>query len=203
MSTSTFAETHNLIAFLEKPTEIDGFEQIVDFLNANLIKYALTVSPTIYTSCTKQFWTSIKVETINKDVRLQALVDGKKVIINEASIRRDLRLDDAEGTACLPNAVIFEELARIGEKEEQSEKVVEKEVSTADPVTSAGEVVTTADVEVSAALTTTTTIVDELTLAQTLIEIKTAKPKMVEPERPLKRKEQIMIDEQIARDLEA
>nr|GFB58757.1 hypothetical protein [Tanacetum cinerariifolium] len=43
-----------------------------------------------------------------------ALVDGKKVIVNEASIRRGLRLDDAEGTACLPNAAIFEELTRMG-----------------------------------------------------------------------------------------
>nr|GEY57912.1 putative ribonuclease H-like domain-containing protein [Tanacetum cinerariifolium] len=42
--------------------------------------------------------------------------DGKKIIITEASIRRDLRLDDAEGTACLPNAAIFEELARMGAK---------------------------------------------------------------------------------------
>nr|GEV87612.1 hypothetical protein [Tanacetum cinerariifolium] len=37
------------------------------------------------------------------------------------------------------------------------EKIVEKEVSTADPVTTAGEVVTVANVEVSAALTTVTT----------------------------------------------
>nr|GFC91633.1 hypothetical protein [Tanacetum cinerariifolium] len=59
------------------------------------------------------FWTSVKVKTVNDDVRLQALVDGKKVIVNEASIRRDLRLDDAEGTACLPNAAIFEDLARM------------------------------------------------------------------------------------------
>nr|GEW95312.1 hypothetical protein [Tanacetum cinerariifolium] len=77
--------------------ESDGFEQIVNFLNANPIKFALIVSPTIYTSCIKQFWTSIKVKTVNEDVRLQALVDGKKVIINEASIRRDLRLGDTEG----------------------------------------------------------------------------------------------------------
>nr|GEU32142.1 hypothetical protein [Tanacetum cinerariifolium] len=42
--------------------------------------------------------------------------DGKKIIITEASIRRDLRLDDVEGTACLPNAAIFEELARMGAK---------------------------------------------------------------------------------------
>nr|GEV40873.1 putative reverse transcriptase, RNA-dependent DNA polymerase, Gag-polypeptide of LTR copia-type [Tanacetum cinerariifolium] len=37
----------------------------------------------------------------------------KKVVVNEASIRRDLRLNDAERTACLPNAAIFEELARM------------------------------------------------------------------------------------------
>nr|GEU45496.1 hypothetical protein [Tanacetum cinerariifolium] len=237
------------------------------------------MSPTIYTSCIKQFYTSVKVKTINEDFRLQALVDGKKVILNEASIRRDLRLDDAEGTACLPNAAIFEELARmrvlfleqinanqaakikklkkrvkklegmknkrtyglkrfykvglsarvesskeeeglddqedaskhgrIAEidvdddhsfinksaqdqgrmnkedlfgvndldgnevvvdvsarvKEEQSEKVAKKEVSTADLITTAGEVVTSVDVEVSTAITTTTKIDDELTLA--------------------------------------
>nr|GEU50798.1 hypothetical protein [Tanacetum cinerariifolium] len=45
---------------------------------------------------------------------IRALVDGKKIIITEASIRRDLRLDDAEGTTCLLNDAIFEELARIG-----------------------------------------------------------------------------------------
>nr|GEX98778.1 hypothetical protein [Tanacetum cinerariifolium] len=59
------------------------------------------------------FWTYAKVKTINEDIRLQALVDGKKVIVNEASIRCDLRLDASEGTTCLPNAAIFEELARM------------------------------------------------------------------------------------------
>nr|GEY40613.1 hypothetical protein [Tanacetum cinerariifolium] len=37
----------------------------------------------------------------------------KLITAGEASIRRDPRLDDAEGTACLPNAAIFEELARM------------------------------------------------------------------------------------------
>nr|GEU65552.1 hypothetical protein [Tanacetum cinerariifolium] len=62
----------------ENPSESDGFKQIVDFQNVNPIKYALTVSPMIYTSCIKQFWTSAKVKTVNDDVRLQALVDVKK-----------------------------------------------------------------------------------------------------------------------------
>nr|GEU59368.1 hypothetical protein [Tanacetum cinerariifolium] len=81
---------------LEKPLESDGFEQIVDFLNANQIKYALTVNPTIYTSCIKQFWTTVKIKTVNDDVWLQALIDEKKVVINEASIRHDLKFNDAE-----------------------------------------------------------------------------------------------------------
>nr|GEU92985.1 hypothetical protein [Tanacetum cinerariifolium] len=81
---------------LEKPSESDGFEQIVDFLYANQIKYALTVSPTIYNSCIKQFWTIVKIKTVNDDVWLQALIDGKKFVINEASIRHDLKLNDAE-----------------------------------------------------------------------------------------------------------
>ncbi|GJZ38629.1 putative ribonuclease H-like domain-containing protein [Tanacetum coccineum] len=47
---------------------------------------------------------------------IQALIDGKNIIVNEASIRRDLKLDDAEGSPCLPNATIFEELTRMGAK---------------------------------------------------------------------------------------
>ncbi|GJX83034.1 ribonuclease H-like domain-containing protein [Tanacetum coccineum] len=42
MSNLKFAETHNLVVFLEKPKEIDGFEGIIDFLNASSIRYALT-----------------------------------------------------------------------------------------------------------------------------------------------------------------
>ncbi|GKD40702.1 hypothetical protein Tco_1260909, partial [Tanacetum coccineum] len=135
--------------------------------------------------------------------------------------------------------------------EEQKKDVAEKEVSAADPITTAGEVVTTANVKVTTGNAPTITI-NELTLAQTLIEIKVAKPKavtssattttttrpkargvvvqkpsefkttssslqasqlplakdkckgiMVEPEVPLKKKDQIAMDEEVARNLEA
>ncbi|GJX45805.1 hypothetical protein Tco_0262481 [Tanacetum coccineum] len=43
-----------MVAFLTKSAESEGFEQIVDFLNAHTIKYALTVNPTIYASCIEQ-----------------------------------------------------------------------------------------------------------------------------------------------------
>ncbi|GJR88526.1 putative ribonuclease H-like domain-containing protein [Tanacetum coccineum] len=103
-----FADTHNMVAFVEKPTESVGFEQIVDFLNANPIKFALTINPTIYTSCIKQLWATAKAKIVNGEVQLQALVDGKKIIITESTVRRDLQLEDAEGVDCLPNAAIFE-----------------------------------------------------------------------------------------------
>ncbi|GJQ90266.1 hypothetical protein Tco_0001405 [Tanacetum coccineum] len=313
-----------------------------------------------------QFGHTTKVKTVNGEVQIQALVDKKKAIITETSIRRDLQLADENGTECLPNATIFEELERLGyenltqkltfykaffspqwkflthtilqclsakttswnefsstmasavilfldkqvegmskhkkiyvtpshtkkvfanmkrqgkdfsgrdtplfptmivpaqeqedaskqgrkiadidavldNKQDMAEKEVdmaEKDVSTADPVTTAGEVVTTANVVVSTAEvttdSTTTTTVDELTLAQTLIEIKAAKPKargvivqepsefttttspsqpsqlpqakdkgkakMVEPEKPLKKKDQIMFDKEVAQKLQA
>nr|GEW38568.1 hypothetical protein [Tanacetum cinerariifolium] len=55
-----------------------------------------------------------QVKKVDDEVRIQALVDGKRVNIKESSIRRTLRLDDAEGTSCLTNAEIFEGLARMG-----------------------------------------------------------------------------------------
>ncbi|GJY37188.1 hypothetical protein Tco_0422566 [Tanacetum coccineum] len=97
MATLKFADTHNMVAFLSKPTESDGFEQIVDFLNAHPIRYALTVNPTIYISCVEQFWSTVKAKTINGEEQLHALVDGKKIIITESSVRRDLQLADEEG----------------------------------------------------------------------------------------------------------
>ncbi|GJV25606.1 hypothetical protein Tco_1378301 [Tanacetum coccineum] len=121
MSTLTFADTHNMVAFLEKPTKSDGFHEIINFLNANQIHYALTVNPILYTSCIEQFWTIAKANTINGERQLQALVDKKRVIIMESSSRSDLHLADVGGIDCLSTATIFEELARIGfEKPSQS-----------------------------------------------------------------------------------
>ncbi|GJR66875.1 hypothetical protein Tco_0012940 [Tanacetum coccineum] len=120
MSTPKFADTHNLVAFLEKPKESNGFEEIIDFLNASSVQYTLTVNPTLYTSCIEQFWATTKVKRVNGERQLQALVDKKKVIITETSIRSDLNLEDAGGTDCLPTATIFEELARMRKQRKDS-----------------------------------------------------------------------------------
>nr|GEU32911.1 hypothetical protein [Tanacetum cinerariifolium] len=95
---------------------------------------------------------------------------------------------------------------KAGVNVEQDARVAEKEVSTADDEV----VTTTEDVEGTTTATTSQISKDDVTLAQTLIEIKAAKPRargviVQEPKskKPLKKKDQIALDEEVARNLEA
>nr|GEY46609.1 xylulose kinase-1 [Tanacetum cinerariifolium] len=108
-----------MVAYLNQSDASEGFNQVIDFLNGSHIKYALTVNPTIYVTCIKQFWNTVVVKQSNDVTRLQALVDMKKVVITEAAIRDVLRLDDVEGVNCLPNEEIFAEFARMGYEKPQ------------------------------------------------------------------------------------
>ncbi|GJZ25325.1 hypothetical protein Tco_0569578, partial [Tanacetum coccineum] len=161
-------------------------------------------------------------------------VDVEVNLVDETQERQDedLMFD----TGVLDDDEMFVK-ATISEKDEQSTKLDDS---------TAGEAVTTARVAGSAAPTT----IEEITLAQTLIQIKAAKPKvitnaattaatttttrpkargvvvyepsefrtpqesqpsvkdkgkgiMIEPEVPLKRKDQVALDEQMARDVQA
>nr|GEU44389.1 hypothetical protein [Tanacetum cinerariifolium] len=110
--------SYQLMLFgLTKDAAVDlmllGFDQIIDFLNAHAIKYALVVNPTIYVSCIKQFWATSTIKKINDVVQLRALIDRKKVVVTEDVIGQDLHLDDVDGVECLPNEEIFAELARM------------------------------------------------------------------------------------------
>ncbi|GKB87734.1 hypothetical protein Tco_0960006, partial [Tanacetum coccineum] len=60
------------------------------------------------------FWATAKAKTVNEERQIQALIDKKKVIITEKSVRCDLMLEDAKGIKCLPNDVIFEQLTLMG-----------------------------------------------------------------------------------------
>nr|GEV98695.1 hypothetical protein [Tanacetum cinerariifolium] len=69
--------------------------------------------------------TTAKVKKVNGQEQIQALVDKQKVNITEEGIRRDLKFDDAEGTTCLTNDTIYEELSRMGyEKPSQNSTMV-------------------------------------------------------------------------------
>nr|GEY00248.1 hypothetical protein [Tanacetum cinerariifolium] len=50
------------------------------------------------------------------DAQLYSNMDGKKVVISEASIKRDLQFGDEGGIDCLPNETIFEQLSLMSAK---------------------------------------------------------------------------------------
>nr|GEV99333.1 ribonuclease H-like domain-containing protein [Tanacetum cinerariifolium] len=109
-----FAVRHMLLLLVQKLLLFSLTSWYCSLSAVSYIKYALTVNPNIYVSCIKQFWTTVAVKQVNDITRLQALVDKKKVVVTEATIREALRLDDVEGVNCLPNEEIFAELARMG-----------------------------------------------------------------------------------------
>nr|GEV06679.1 hypothetical protein [Tanacetum cinerariifolium] len=78
------------------------------------IHHALTVSLTIYTSYIEQFWNTASSQTINDEKQIHATVNSKAVVVTEASIRSSLLFYDADGTACLTNEDIFQNLALMG-----------------------------------------------------------------------------------------
>ncbi|GJR98954.1 hypothetical protein Tco_0271128 [Tanacetum coccineum] len=175
--------------------------------------------------------------------RLRRLYKGRKIeeIDQDAEVTLVYETQGRYGDNFMFDTGVLDNEQDIAEKEVDMD---EKDVSTADSVTT---------VEVTTDSTTITTI-DELTLAQTLIEIKAAKPKavtnaattttivvtrpkargivvqepskfttttsplqpsqlpqakdkgkakMVEPEKPLKKKDQIMFDKEVAQKLQA
>ncbi|GJR10350.1 putative ribonuclease H-like domain-containing protein [Tanacetum coccineum] len=44
----------------------------------------------------EELWSTVKAKTINGEVQLHALVDGKKILITKSFVRRDLKLEDEE-----------------------------------------------------------------------------------------------------------
>ncbi|GJR34763.1 hypothetical protein Tco_1210447, partial [Tanacetum coccineum] len=104
-----------MVAYLKKPEGSEGFHQIVDFLNASHIRYALTENPTIYVSPIKQFWQTATARTLdNGEIELTATIDGTVKTVTEASVRRHLQLADADGISSLPTTEIFEQLSLMG-----------------------------------------------------------------------------------------
>ncbi|GJV78437.1 hypothetical protein Tco_1510021 [Tanacetum coccineum] len=88
-----------MVAYLLKPEGSEDFQQIVDFLNTSHIKFALTENPTIYTSLIQQFWQTASTSTLEDgEVEITATIDGQLKTITEASLRRHLKLEDADGS---------------------------------------------------------------------------------------------------------
>ncbi|GKE62909.1 hypothetical protein Tco_1513276, partial [Tanacetum coccineum] len=92
------------------------FHEIGDFLSSSSIHYALTVSPNIYASYIEQFWNTATSQIVNDVRHIHANIDSKAVVVTEASVRSSFLLNDVNGTACLKNEAIFQNLALMGSK---------------------------------------------------------------------------------------
>nr|GEZ99180.1 hypothetical protein [Tanacetum cinerariifolium] len=137
MSTLKFADTYNMVVFLEKPTKSEGFEQTVDFLSAHTLRYSLTVNPTIYDSCIEQFWSTAMAKTINEESQIHSRVDGKEIIITESSVRREIRLADKEGSTIPTDPqhtpTILQQLSYQPQKTQQPRKPKKKNTQVPQP----------------------------------------------------------------------
>ncbi|GJV72469.1 hypothetical protein Tco_1492464 [Tanacetum coccineum] len=114
---------------------------VTEWKGLPLLLLALKQSRIVVTSIRPNLWQHLmdqvlrelvqattKENTVNGEHQLQALVDKKRVIFTESSIRCDLHLEDAGGIDCLPTATIFEELARMGPQKKQSRRNQRKEI---------------------------------------------------------------------------
>ncbi|GJU50875.1 hypothetical protein Tco_1220430 [Tanacetum coccineum] len=99
---------YNVVDLLTKAFDI------MDFLISSTVHYALTVSPTIYASDIEQFWNTATSYTVNDVKHIYTTVDRKAVVVIEASVRSSLLFNDVDGTACLTNEAIFQNLALMG-----------------------------------------------------------------------------------------
>ncbi|GKD43061.1 hypothetical protein Tco_1267706 [Tanacetum coccineum] len=150
MANLQFCDKHNMLAFLKKPKNSEGFLEIVDFLNRSTLRYALITNPTIYTSQIKQFWQTATVKTLDSgEVEIKAIVDRHDKTITEASVRSSLQLADADGISNMSTTEIFEQLALMGEAAEIPESQFPTQTQVADEATFAS-----VDVDAGGAATT-------------------------------------------------
>nr|GEY93819.1 hypothetical protein [Tanacetum cinerariifolium] len=76
MARLAFCDYHNMISILEKYEHNTDFHQIVDFVEASHLRYALTYNPTVYVSYIRQFWSTARIKTTDEGTKILATVDG-------------------------------------------------------------------------------------------------------------------------------
>ncbi|GKF89879.1 hypothetical protein Tco_0263842 [Tanacetum coccineum] len=153
----------------------------------------------------------------SNDASLGAHEDASKQGRKIADLDTDAEVTLVDETQEMHDDNLMFDTSVLEEQEIKIEKVVEEPViSAADPVTTTGEVVTTAsaitsvrprakeiifhDQEEQVSASTKTFISSQSQLPQVKDK---GKGKMVEPEVPLKKKDQVALDEEMARNLEA
>nr|GEY36581.1 copia protein [Tanacetum cinerariifolium] len=177
--------------------------QIINFLSDNPIKYALTVNPTIYTSYIEQFWATAMAKNINREAHIHANVDGKKKqkprkpkrqntqenqpsdhtdealnVENVPIQSNDLPLSRVNTLGSGENSLKLKDLMEICTNLQQ--RVIKLENTKAVQAQEISNVLNDEEVVVETVVTDATTNVvsiNDITLTQALVEIKTSKPK--------------------------
>ncbi|GJW88511.1 hypothetical protein Tco_0163851 [Tanacetum coccineum] len=117
MAQLEFFDKYNMVAYLVKSESSEGFDEIIDFLTSSYIYYALTENPIIFVSLIEQFWETAILSTTKEGLQaISATIYGHVKLITKDSLRRHLKLDDAEGISLLSNEEIFEHLAQMRSK---------------------------------------------------------------------------------------
>nr|GEV31570.1 synaptobrevin, longin-like domain protein [Tanacetum cinerariifolium] len=110
-----------MVAILEKGEFNTDFHPMVDFIAASPLRYALTVTPTIFVSHIRQFWSTARIETTNEG-HILATMDGIQRTVSESSLRRNLKLRDEDGIVSIPDTELFENLTLMGYNISQNQK---------------------------------------------------------------------------------
>nr|GEV00973.1 ribonuclease H-like domain, reverse transcriptase, RNA-dependent DNA polymerase [Tanacetum cinerariifolium] len=115
MAALRYKDEHNKVGYLLKPTRSDDYHQIIDFLRASHIMYALTHNPIIFDSLVKQFWSTatLRAPELGPPAIL-ATVDKTPYTITEDLVRSRLQFADDGGIADLLVAKIYSGMDNLG-----------------------------------------------------------------------------------------
>nr|GEZ84588.1 hypothetical protein [Tanacetum cinerariifolium] len=110
-----YRDEHNKVGYLLKPTGSDDYHQIIDFLRASHLRYALTHNPIIFDSLAKQFWSMATLRSPELGPpAIQANIDKTPYTITEDLVRSQLQLADDGGIDDLPIAKIYSGMDNLG-----------------------------------------------------------------------------------------
>ncbi|GJR01556.1 synaptobrevin, longin-like domain protein [Tanacetum coccineum] len=115
MAALRYRDEHNKVGYLQKPKGSDDYHQVLDFLRASHIRYALTNDPIIFDSLVKQFWSTATLRSPELGPpAILATIDETPYTITEDSVRSQLQLADDGGIDDLPIAEIYSGMDNLG-----------------------------------------------------------------------------------------
>nr|GEU57452.1 retrovirus-related Pol polyprotein from transposon TNT 1-94 [Tanacetum cinerariifolium] len=115
MAALRYRDEHNKVGYLLKSIGSDDYHQIIDFLKASHIRYALTHNPIIFDSLVKQFWSTNMLRSPELGpLAIQATIDTTPYTITEDLVRSQLQLADDGGIDDLPIAKIYSGMDNLG-----------------------------------------------------------------------------------------